>query len=101
MATKFFGLLATLVACSLVAGASAGQASGGASSLPAPVTLSGVGGIKIDMDSAQVSILLPHAPVLREAAGNSAYTYMPICARRMHGVALFSGPLTGTPLTLG
>jgi hypothetical protein len=102
MTTKIFGLAVTLAACSVVVGGSAGQAREGASSLPAPVTLSGIGGIKIDMDSKQASKLNPHAPVLRISGGNTAYTYMPICAGRMHGVAFFRGPLGGrSTVTLG
>jgi hypothetical protein len=68
-----------------------GDGSGGHHGLPAPVTLNGVGGITLGMNSTQARRLL-HAPLIERPSDTSAYGYIPICGGRMAGVAVFFGP---------
>ena len=71
--------------CAAAVGAQSGP-------LPAPVTLAGVGGVRIGMGSRQVARLLG-APIVGVDSGDtSVWLYVPICAGAMQGVAGFFGP---------
>jgi hypothetical protein len=77
---------ATFVLVLAVAGSAASRP------LPAPVTLAGVGGIRLGMTSTQVARLLHTPLVVIGNGGSSAWGYIPICSSPLRGEAIFFGP---------
>jgi hypothetical protein len=67
--------------------------------LPAPVTLNGVGGIRLMATSASVAHYL-HAPIILYEAETGADAYVPICVGKMQGIADFGGG-DGTLMSAG
>jgi hypothetical protein len=64
--------------------------------IPAPVTLAGVGGIKIGMEPKQVAAMF-HAPTLVWPSSTDEALFVPLCSGAMQGVAQFYGTFY-TPL---
>jgi hypothetical protein len=68
-------------------------------SLPAPVTLAGVGGVKYGMTLSQVRRHWGRIAVVLEGGGSSVDGYAPVCGGPMRGAAHFNGPDLG-PVSL-
>ena len=94
-----FGVITALLIVVFVLDTSAGHSTR-ATRLPAPVTLGGVGGVKLSLSPLEVGrIWALNSPLMIQDRGGSCgcgYAFLPICSGGMRGIATFYrqyGPL--------